>query len=523
MRRPRRRPRQRPWPWRPFPAHVVLVAAWAVLFLYAGNIAEVHLADAIPPLGRAIAAATALLFALGLLARDLRRAGLVASGILAAWYGWGHVAGLLAPAAVPREWLMAGWALALAGVAVLAWRLPEARLAGLTRALGVVTALLVGISLVQVVPIELGRAVAGAQRPATAADDRPAPAPGSRDIWYIVLDRYGSNSSLEALGGFTSELPGDLAARGFTVIPHAHANYGRTAMSFAATLDMTTLDDLAARMGPDSADIAPVNEMIQDHALGRYLQGRGYRYVHLGSWFGATKTVRIADENPTLEGSTDFETLLETTSFGPTFASLRGEPGQPAHHRLHRGAALFGLGELERIRAEPGPKLVIAHLLLPHEPYVFDEVGRYPTPAERAARSLDEGYRRQMLFTNDRVLAFVDELLAVPEPARPIVVIAADEGPYPDGYAKDQVRFDWSTATTDDLEIKYGILMALYLPGEARPGAIEPYDRMTPLNLWPVVLSRYFDGEWPTLPDRSWTSASWKRPYDLADITDRLP
>ena len=107
-----------------------------------------------------------------------------------------------------------------------------------------------------------------------------------------------------------------------------------------------------------------------------------------------------------------------------------------------------------------------------------------------------------MLFRSDRILAFVDELLAAPEADRPIIVIGADEGPYPDGYAKDQVRFDWSTATTDDLEIKYGILLSFYLPGVPMPGAIAPYDRMTSVNTWPVVLSHAFAGPWTLSPDR---------------------
>mgnify|MGYP003343704427 CR=1 FL=1 len=159
-----------------------------------------------------------------------------------------------------------------------ALRLSPSRVAAVTRALGVVGAILVLLSVVTVVPVEAGRAQALADRTGDAAADRPIAVPGARDIWYIVLDRYGSNPSLEALGGFTSELPDALGSRGFTVIPHAHANYGRTAMSFAATLNMEPLDALAARMGPDSTDTGPLNELIADHAVGRFLRSQGYRY-----------------------------------------------------------------------------------------------------------------------------------------------------------------------------------------------------------------------------------------------------
>ena len=47
--------------------------------------------------------------------------------------------------------------------------------------------------------------------------------------------------------------------------------------------------------------------------LRRFLRERGYRYVHVGSWFGGTKTSRIADENPTLDSATDFDAILSPT------------------------------------------------------------------------------------------------------------------------------------------------------------------------------------------------------------------
>ena len=38
-----------------------------------------------------------------------------------------------------------------------------------------------------------------------------------------------------------------------------------------------------------------------------------------------------------------------------------------------------------------------------------------------------------------------------------------------------------------------------------------------------LIFAAYFGADLPLLPDRSFTSASKLRPYDLTDITDRLP
>ena len=45
---------------------------------------------------------------------------------------------------------------------------------------------------------------------------------------------------------------------------------------------------------------------------------------------------------------------------------------------------------------------------------------------------------------------------------------------------------------------------------------------MTLINTFPIVLDRYFDAGLPLLPDRSYSSRAWVRPWDLTDITDRL-
>ena len=147
-----------------------------------------------------------------------------------------------------------------------------------------------------------------------------------------MFDRYGSNDipATTSPTRTTTCRPGS-SREGFTVAADAHANYGRTTQSLAATLNMTYLDDIAARLGPDSNDPALVNEMLQDHEVGRFLQDHGYRYVHIGNWFAPTKTVRIADENPVLTSQTDFGALLDKHDPGSDHQRPAGHqgPAQP--------------------------------------------------------------------------------------------------------------------------------------------------------------------------------------------------
>ena len=78
-----------------------------------------------------------------------------------------------------------------------------------------------------------------------------------------------------------------------------------------------------------------------------------------------------------LTSQTDFGALLDQTTMGPTINEMAGIKDPPVHHLLHRAAALFDFNELDRVQHEPGPKFVMMHILLPHEPYVFAANGEY--------------------------------------------------------------------------------------------------------------------------------------------------
>ena len=137
--------------------------------------------------------------------------------------------------------------------------LGELRLAALTRGLTILTGLLLAVAAVGVAP-SAWSAVSTVPPP---LGDRPAPTPGDRDIWYLVLDRFGSVRSVEAYAGATPALPAWMDAHGFEVAHDARASYVKTALSLGSTLNLMQLDELAARMGPDSGDEEPFTELVQ--------------------------------------------------------------------------------------------------------------------------------------------------------------------------------------------------------------------------------------------------------------------
>jgi hypothetical protein len=151
---------------------------------------------------------------------------------------------------------------------------------------------------------------------------------------------------------------------------------------------------------------------------------------------------------------------------------------------------------------------------------VFDRDGRYIDPAEAATLAPADGWHRQLDYTNSRLKAFLERLLAQPADRQPIIILQADEGPWTDAFTAQRTAYDWGTASPDELEIKFGIMNAWFMPG-GEDLDLDP--AMTAINTYPVLFTRYFGLEgYELLPDRVATSLGG-HPYQLTDITARLP
>jgi len=501
-----------------FVLYPLLFAAYPVLFLWSQNVGEANPADVLPLVGLAVVVAAVATAVLTLLFRDARRAALVVTPVIVGLLMYGHVANLVHPFHVRPLIQQAGW-LALAGLGVVAAiRLDDARLRQVSTILDRVAALLIVITLVIIVPFEIsaaGRATA-APPAATAGTTSTRPL---RDVYYLVLDRYGSDPALKRRFGIDNDITPWLAGHGFRVLSDSHANYVKTSMSMASTLSMSHLTDLAGRMGKDNADHGPIFSLLKDSAVVRQFRALGYRYLHIGSHFEPTQTDEAADRNLYGGGPSDFAATLLDTSAIPTLSErLHLSSGDWLYERAYHDG-VYGWKALASVRDEPGPKLVFAHMLLPHPPYAFARDGHFLTPAERRKLGERAQFAGHLGWTNDQLKAWITSIQALPPDRQPIIIVQADEGPYTPAYQADQANYDWSTASPADLQTKYGILNAWYVPDGVDPGL---YDTMTSVNTFPTLFSGYYGLDVPKLEDRSYTSRGKFRPYDLTEITDRL-
>ncbi len=238
---------------------------------------------------------------------------------------------------------------------------------------------------------------------------------------------------------------------------------------------------------------------ITNSNVARFLKARGYYHVHVSSDFSPTRSNVVADVNHVFDKQSDFGVAFFDSTAVPAILGRLGVRDSPWARRYRW--TTWEVDLLANLPPYPSPKFVFGHVLLPHTPYMFAADGSFVDQAASRRRPPVEQVSEQLAFPNDRLLAILDELLAVPPAERPVIILQADEGPYP-SHLEDETSHDWTTATPEEREIKFGILNAWYVPDGRDIGL---YPEVSPVNTFRLLFNAYFDTGLPILPDESFT------------------
>jgi len=511
--------------------HPFLLGLHAVLALYAVNANRLPFEDTFPLLAFVTVAIGAILACAVMLTRDLVRSALLTSIIAGAVLHYRTLfkltASLLDPPTAAAFFPLIWFAV---GAALLLWvARTRIDLRPVATALSVAVFVMVVLAGHQVGRFKLTDAdglsaeiMDHVATPPQAPTDVSGP---RRDIYYLIFDRYASADILRDVYGFdNSGFLEELRSLGFYVAADSASNYQRTAHSLASSLSLGYLDPLTDLVGAESRSWLPLYAMLQDHAVGRFLRQRGYEFVQIGSWWDPTRDNPNADRIINWHAMPQLQRIfLMQTAIGPLShgAGLRlFDDRADQCERIRRE-----FDELAQLGREPQPKFVFAHFLVPHPPFVFDADGNCLSLKTVTNRSRVENYTDQVRFANKRILEAVRTILATSK-TDPIIILQADEGPWPLPYAGDE-RFlgtdtssvDWTRASRAELREKMRILNALYLPG---PDGAPLYPNMTPVNTFRIVFNRYFGTDLPLLPDENYVFVNNRHLYKFQSVTSQV-
>ncbi len=503
-----------------FVIHPFVMAAFPTLAVYSYNAQVLSLSMVWVPLVVALAFALLMFVSTWLLCRSINKAGLIVFLFLVLLYSTAHVFTLLKWWGIGSPYpggvlLFLMWALLYPYLLYLIARTSKT-LRYPTIILNVVAIVLLLTSSVRIGINEVRRLTDDQDLASSQIrlQTDPAAAQPLPDIYYIVLERYASASTLTEVYDFdNSDFISYLESKGFYVASESAANYVRTSESLASSLNMEYID----YMDEESSDLLPLNTKMEDNAVQRSLKSAGYTFIHVGSWWGPTRENGFADININYSAwATEFSEVLLISTM-PYGVCTELSVVDDVHMRQWK-RTLFEFEKMAEIPEMEEPTFTFAHMMISHPPYTFEADGSYLPPVESHNRSHEENYVSALIATDDMVRELVDQLLSKSEVA-PIIILQADEGPYPERYRATMRTFNWEEATDMEIKEKMGILNAYYLPGVDGSAL---YPSITPVNSFRLAFDLYFGTHLGLLPDVSYAYVDYSHPYQFLDVTDRV-
>jgi hypothetical protein len=382
-------------------------------------------------------------------------------------------------------WLLPLWGVLFAIAFAVVARTRQAHV-NVTLGLGVLAAVLTAVPVAKIASYESGHPAVRASDPrlwstALSKPARPGPA-GRPDIYVIIPDDYARADVLSRYFHYdNAHFRDELKRRGFVVSGQARSPYSDSESNIAAALNMDYLNGLPRILGGKSQDVRPLKTLIEDNRASRLLKSIGYRYVHLDS-----------DEVTYAAGNPDISPVATPDSFPSLWLKksiLRVAGGRfgfndDAANERFRKSIRTAFAKLSTVPAKRGPKFVVFHTLLPHDPYIFGSHGQsvsFPSKSDDdlGAKLGMRYYLQQLRFLEGQLLGSVDAIRARSK-TPPAIVIQSDEG------------FDANPDTIGERvkqDVRVKGLSALSLPGVRMGRGPQPPNTVNTLRF---VFNRYF-------------------------------
>lgn len=520
--------------------HPFLAAVYPVIFLLAYNIKETYVGGALAPVIVSLAAAAAVFFTLNFFLKDSLKTGIITTVSVLAFFSYGHIHRLLKEAEI-GDFQVFNHPVLLVLVVMLAYLAADALIkTGKLKQINFILNVVAGL----MTALVAGQAVYGMavyhkkaydtfnKRVSNTAQNARKNSPDELkkypDIYYIILDGYGRMDMLEQVSGYDgSDFVNFLKGRGFYVADRSRSNYCQTFLSLASSYNMEYLDRVAGKN--ESGDIARVylGEMIRRNKVIELLKERGYAYVSYFTGFVGTELKRIADvylpkEDAFEAEMSEFDAMLLDSTMLYGFQGILNMSGfkKTGTHLAYVRRTQYILENLDKSAEIASPKIVFAHIITPHPPFVFDANG--PTDKYVGTKGVDfaagdqnalprDEYRKayigQVEYIGRNMKKTLSRLIAATK-GKAIIIVQGDHGP----------GAQWAVNSFEKTNLKerFSILNAYYLPDG---GEKLLYPNITPVNTFRVVFRHYFGMDMPLLPDESFYS-TWDEPFKFTKITE---
>ena len=455
-----------------------LFGAFLIVGLYSSNTVELtRLSVIVPPLLVVLGSTAFVELGLSLTLRSWPKASLITTFLLLCTFLYNWVKG--STGLTTDVVMVPVWLVFMACGLVLLSRSKGKRLDLATKGLFLLASCILVVGLANFTI----RESQGSYKPRTRLVDVQA-ADNLPDTYLIVLDRYGSS--------YSENICNYLDSKGFCT-PDTYANYPGTLLSLGSLLSMDYLDDSIASSGDGTSHLV---SFIQKSELGCFAKDLGYTYVRVGGWWSVSSSSLIADVTYSYSSESRFSWMVyRPTVIYPIVTWITSSDFES----YCRKSTIYEFDKLLDIPDNPDPTFTFAHILCPHEPYVFGDT-----------------YEEQVAYVDTKIKEVVDSILE--KDSNSIIVVMADEAQYTTefvDYWKDNKSFTDIGSKPDLIRGRMGILFGAYVPGMS-----EEQLGKSPVNLFRSIGNYMGWTDLEILPDRYYFPSKYRHPYKWVDVTD---
>jgi hypothetical protein len=353
------------------------------------------------------------------------------------------------------------------------------------------------------------------------------------DYYVIVLDSYARSDKLRDIYKYdNSDFLGKLRNDDFFIANKSLSNYELTMFSLSSFFNMEYVNNLGSPSYTPMYSLLWSKKMISGGAFFRLMEDSGYKFltINTGCQFTHIDNSDIV-YSPYYENirftdiiSYPHITNIEYAIFSHTMLTLYFKYHSEFENKGQRRVDIRnGLKALRDTIAIKDKKIVFAHFLCPHPPFVFDRNGNdvdsvdtsvninastsVITPLNTGTDINIAAYADQARFISNEIGSIVDELISVNPKCN--IIIVSDHG--------GRSLVDFGDIEKSDLGDAFSNLIAIRLPGVKIDSS---YDDLTLVNVFRMIFREKYNEDIPLIENRQIFNFMTKS--KPVDVTDRL-
>jgi hypothetical protein len=318
------------------------------------------------------------------------------------------------------------------------------------------------------------------------------------DIYFFVFDAYTNSKTLKQVWNFDNDKLTDwLEGNGFHLPADTRSNYNFTAFSLSSTFNMNYIDSKKGSNAGIPRNILQANESMSNNETFDILKKENYTIDFLAPFKNSIQENNLGHFFEYLsDRQIARQTLIGSVHDSKIYAYLLNKLSNTSDSSNYKKPLLEKLrlirSTVDEIKKTTDsttnrkPHFVYGHIMVPHEPPLFDSSGNFMSYNDVLNAKPFNTYTAQIRFANSLIKEIVTHIKSRNKP-NTIIIIEGDHGfGY---YPPDSVsRFGFSNFN------------AIYFPDR---NYSLLYDTMSPVNTFRIVFNQYFKQSYPLLKDSS--------------------